>query len=187
MKNVAATIKSTSPRRVVKKKTPGKVRRGTGVVQNKAGYFKFMDWFAKTSEEKATLGIKTQAEFAAKYGISKDTLVDWKKRDDFRPGVFEQTRKWASDRCPDVIAGLYERAKKGYAMEVELYLLIAQGFTREGAKEAAKILPLSENDIFELARHLPEEKQKQFYASIAELLAEARTNRDTAEPKKPVS
>lgn len=127
--------------------------------------------------EKKSVGCETQKEFAAKHKVDENTLSGWKRRKDFDPKVFAESQKWARERWANVLGGLYTRALKGYAFEVELYLMFAFGWTRDQAKEGAVRTPLLEDDVFELARSLSFDKKKELYGRITELIVEARIAR----------
>jgi nitrogen regulatory protein PII len=66
--------------------------------------------------------IKTQREFAKKFGVNEDTLTDWKKV----PGFLERVRRVILEReqeeLPNVIDALREKAETGDPGAVKLWL-----------------------------------------------------------------
>jgi len=50
---------------------------------------------------------KTQEEFAKKFGVSQDTLTDWKKRDDFWSAVETEWKKWGREKTTNIMNKLY--------------------------------------------------------------------------------
>lgn len=66
--------------------------------------------------------IKTQREFAKKFGVSEDTLTDWKKIPEF----FDRIRRIILEReleeLPNVIDALREKAETGDPGAVKLWL-----------------------------------------------------------------
>ncbi|XOB46640.1 MAG: hypothetical protein ACKKMV_00435 [Candidatus Nealsonbacteria bacterium] len=50
---------------------------------------------------------KTQEEFAKKFGVSKDTLTDWKKRDDFWNAVETEGKKWGREKTTNIMNKFY--------------------------------------------------------------------------------
>ncbi len=74
------------------------------------------------------LEIRTQTEFAKRFGI-KDltTLTDWNKRL-AREGLIPRMHEWARKLTPNVILALYKTATKdGKAAEVKAWLEIVEG------------------------------------------------------------
>jgi hypothetical protein len=55
------------------------------------------------------LQIRTHKEFAQRFKISVDTLIDWKKRDDFWDLVDGFELKWGWQKTPSVLAGFYRK------------------------------------------------------------------------------
>jgi hypothetical protein len=66
--------------------------------------------------------IKTQREFAKKFGVSEDTLTDWKKTPGFLAVVRQIILEREQERLSDVIEGLYREARKGNPSAVRLWL-----------------------------------------------------------------
>lgn len=77
-------------------------------------------------------GIKSQKEFAAKFGLNETTLVEWNKN---TPPVEYQDldwRKWAVGLTKNVVGTLYEKIKEdGDAARVKLWLQAVDGYVEE--------------------------------------------------------
>ena len=74
------------------------------------------------------LEIKSQAEFARRFGIKDPaTLTDWNKRLQ-KEGGLTRIHEWARKLTPNVIAALYKNvSKSGKASEVKAWLEIVEG------------------------------------------------------------
>jgi hypothetical protein len=75
------------------------------------------------------LDIKSQTEFAKRYGI-KDlgTLSAWNKRIEENGGLLKNVNSWAKRLTPNVISALYrEVTKTGKAAEVKAWMEIIEG------------------------------------------------------------
>jgi hypothetical protein len=74
------------------------------------------------------LEIKTQAEFARRFGIKDPaTLTDWNKRLE-KEGSILRIHEWARKLTPNVIFALYRNASKsGKASEVKTWVEIIEG------------------------------------------------------------
>ena len=81
------------------------------------------------------LEIKTQTEFAEKYGLKRTTCSEWKKKLAGKKIVFGSIEKWAKMITPNVIMALAKTAiRTGKAPEVMAWMRIVEGF--EGKSEA---------------------------------------------------
>lgn len=81
-------------------------------------------------------GIQTQQDFADKYGLNKDTLVEWNKQK--VPVEFQDIdwRKWAMPLTKNVVATLYDRITgsekgDGDAARIKLWLQAVDGYVEE--------------------------------------------------------
>ena len=74
------------------------------------------------------LEIKTQADFAKRFGIKDPaTLTDWNKRLE-KEGTLSRVHEWARKLTPNIIVALYRTASKtGKAAEVKAWLEIVEG------------------------------------------------------------
>jgi len=65
---------------------------------------------------------KTQGEFAKKFGVSPDTLSDWKKRDDFWAEVKKEWKKWGREKTSNVMGRFYKTImEKGVTPDFKLW------------------------------------------------------------------
>lgn len=81
-------------------------------------------------------GIKTDAEFGKKYHLSKDTVTDWKRSDEFWDSVTATWKRWGKDRTPDVILGIYRKASMtGDAGAAKLWMEVIEDFKERGEVE----------------------------------------------------
>jgi hypothetical protein len=100
-------------------------------------FIEFARWCATASwiREPAT-----QREFAKRFGVSEDSLGDWKRRPEFWPLVWRFLRERMQERIPDVIDGLYGKivSGKGSAAEVQLFLRLAGNGTQTADGENKK-------------------------------------------------
>lgn len=73
------------------------------------------------------LSIKTQGEFATKFGIKdQGTLTDWNKRIE-KEGLLTSINSWARSLTPNVVLALYKNASKhGKAQEVRAWFEIIE-------------------------------------------------------------
>lgn len=157
----------------------------TAVKRNNAGggiepykkdvYARFIDWQAMTSDERKKKDIPFGKDFAKKYGIREATLSDWKKRPEFLELKREAQILKLGDETSDVLDGLKRRCVKyGMAYDVELFLLYVERWDRKHVLEILSEVKLGDNDIRTLVDGLPEDKQKKFYVTLTELIAEAK-------------
>ena len=86
--------------------------------------------FMKFVENQATplemREFKTQKEFALHFGLSEDTLTDWKKKPEFWQIFRQIVGIKVQEGIPDVLHGLYSRALAlGEPPAVAMYLQLA--------------------------------------------------------------
>ena len=93
-------------------------------VRLEAEFLKFAIWYGTPPDFREP---ENQKEFAETMGVSQDTLVDWKKRQDFHRLVFLSLSNWAKNHIPDVVGGLFAKSlsEKVSASDVELFFRIA--------------------------------------------------------------
>lgn len=151
--------------------------RGGGTVQpyKKDVYDRFINWVAMDKEERGKEGLPTMSSFASKYGVRNETLTAWQKRPEFLDLKREaQILKLQIDTS-DVLTGLKKRCiKYGMAYDVELFLLYVEKWDRKHVLEILSEVKLGDEDIRTLVDGLPEDKQKKFYVTLTELIAEAK-------------
>ncbi len=81
-------------------------------------------------------GFKTQGEFAKKYNLSPDTPTEWKKREEFEDKRKATIKRWFKDRTPNVIQGIYGKARRdGSAPEAKLWLQYIEEWTEKSEVE----------------------------------------------------
>lgn len=86
-------------------------------------FVQFTIWYATPKQIRKP---KNQKEFAQLIGVCEDTLTDWKNNPEFWPLVQQAMSNWIKEKIPDVIEGLYKKARsKGHAKDVEMFLRIA--------------------------------------------------------------
>lgn len=138
----------------------------------------FIEWISMTTSERKAIGVETHGDFAKKYNIRQPTLSDWKLRADFNERKKQLQVAKMQDSTADVLDGLRKRCVKyGMAYDVELFLLYAEGWDRKHTLEILGEIKLGSNDIRSIIDLLPKEKQKSFYDTLTNLIAEAESNR----------
>lgn len=149
-------------------------------VRLKEAYIAFIRWDILTKAERKTdKEPKTQRDFAKKWDIAEDTIVDWKKRADFQKLRGDMFRKKLAAEVPEVMADMRKRIKKiGKADEVELWLAYAEGWDKKRVLEIKPPVEFGEGDIRTLVAKLPPDRQKHFRVTLAKLLAEAEAAND---------
>lgn len=150
---------------------------GTQVKAQKANrpsaFTAFIEWSVLTTSEKKKADLPTAKSFASKHKVHESQLSRWKSRSDFKSEkAMQQRLKW-SDQTPDVIEGLYKRCTKyGTAHDVELWLVFIEGWDRKLSPPTRPALEFEPHDIRVLVSRLPKEKQRMYYSTLAELVAE---------------
>lgn len=149
--------------------------------RNLAVYLEFCEWWAAPigTRKMEFDGIMTQKEWANKYGVAEQTLVEWKKRPEFYRLANEARFRHMQDRSPEIFEGLIIGAKKGYAENVELYLNYFEGWSKKQVIEQRQKVDLHMDDIRNIIQVLPQDDQQNFYETIGKLLHKAKRIRDT--------
>ena len=139
---------------------------------------RFVNWIALPTKERIEIGIETQKAFAKKYGVQERTLTEWKQRTDFGEQKREAQILRLQNDTADVLEGLKNRCiKYGMAYDVELFLLYVEKWDRKHVLEILSEVKLGDNDIRTLVDLLPKNKQKLFYDTLTNLIAEAESAR----------
>ena len=135
-------------------------------------YFDFVQWFAlPMNEREDEFGCKTQKQFAAKYDLAPDTLVDWKKRDDFDKRIQKIRNDWGREHTGSVFAGWRNSCVKGNPYSIELWLSY---FLKWDKTQIVKqVQEFTKEDLLTLIKVLPEKKQQQFYDTVNKIIIEA--------------
>lgn len=66
--------------------------------------------------------IKTQRDFAKKFGVNEDTLTDWKKLPGFRERIHQIIIEREQEIISEVIDALREKAQSGNPAAIRLWL-----------------------------------------------------------------
>lgn len=75
-------------------------------------------------------GYKSDTDFAKEHHISRDTITQWRERQDFWDARDKKMNSWGKNRTPDVIASLYRKAvDEGNAAEAKLWLQVFEKFS----------------------------------------------------------
>ena len=74
---------------------------------------------------------KTQKKLADVYGVGADVISDWKKRNGFWNEVRAHLKDFGKERTPDVLYGLFRKAREGNAAEVKLWLQYFETFSEK--------------------------------------------------------
>lgn len=118
----------------------------------------------------------TLSLFAKKFGVHRNTLRDWKQRDEFTKNVAEARKEWGKDRTGNVLASLYRRCiQHGNAYDVELWLAYFENWDR---KQVVKVITdkFAADDLRTIIAALPQEQQDEWYVKIGELITLAERN-----------
>lgn len=139
-------------------------------------YEEFVHWSVLTLDEKIKLKEPTtQRDFAKKFDINENTVLDWKKRDDYPKLRGDALRAKLAMETPEVIADMRKRIKKyGSAFEVDLWLAYVEQWDRKQVIEMKQPIQFGIGDIRALIVNLPKEKQKTYYQTLARLIADAK-------------
>lgn len=138
-------------------------------------FARFINWQTLTTKERKKAGIITAGDFAKKYGIHEATLSKWKNRPDYHDTKRQAQIHKLSDSTADVLDGLKTRCiKYGMANDVELFLLYVEKWDRKHVLEILGEIKLGKDDIRSIVDVLPEDRRKQFYVTLSDLIAEAK-------------
>ena len=95
-----------------------------------------MEEFAKfCATPRALRAIKTQDQFAKQFGVSPDTLSDWKKLPEFAEAVRREIRSREKEGLPEIIEALRKEALKGDPGAVRLLLQYVGELPMKGQKK----------------------------------------------------
>ena len=155
-------------------------RGGTDILEKRGSYKKdiyqrFVAWYVLEDKTKKEIGIKTQKDFAKKYGITEHTLSQWVNTKVFKDNANEEQLRVLDARSPNVWGAFLRRLEKyGFAYEMEVYLAYVKGWDRKQVIEFANELQLTKGDIRALVDKLPKEKRDKFYDTLVDLIDEAK-------------
>ena len=102
------------------------VAEGDTSPRHETEFKEFIGWIALPIKERQP---ETQKELAEQFGLSEWTLSQWKKRDGFWMEVNDVRKEWGKGKTPEVMNGLYERAKTGDPAAARLWLEVVENHT----------------------------------------------------------
>lgn len=157
-------------------------------------YLKFIEYSSLPDGEKADyLAIEkdpktghykskpTQKLFAAKFGLSEDTLSLWKKREGFAVAVDMKRKEWGLNLIPNVLASLYRRCVKyGMAYDVETFLSYYTGWSRTQKVDMGNT-KFTMDDVRALIAPLPKADQEKYYAILTDIVTGTESRRISTE------
>jgi len=92
-----------------------------------AEYKEYVQFMSLVTElKKAVYGFNTDTDFAKKFKLNINTLVVWKKKEEFWKLVEKVTKSEAKSKLPEVLAGIVKSAKKGNPANAKLFLEYVQ-------------------------------------------------------------
>lgn len=103
----------------------------------------FIKWIAIPKDEK---GVKTHTEFARHFGVSKDTLTDWKKLPHFWKEVEIHEEPFFHSKRSEYMYGQVKSAIKGNPQSAKLLLQKYESF-RESTRIEEVPAELSEEEL----------------------------------------
>lgn len=123
----------------------------TGLLELTDDQAKFIDWLCGEHPEG-----ESQAKFAARLGVSPQTLTAWKGDDSFK-GHWER-RLRATHAAPEVInshlAALNQKAAKGDVNAIKLYHEIVNRMWPEDRNEDDQLVNLTDAQLVDLAESM---------------------------------
>ena len=141
-------------------------------------FTEFIKWSVMTKRERQDNLVPTAKVFAEKYNLHPSQLSRWKERDDFRWQKEQSQREKLQELTPDVIDAFFKRCiKYGMSNDIELWLKLVEGWDKKKVVEHKEI-QFGPNDIRVLIAKLSPEKKKNYYTTLARLLADAREAND---------
>lgn len=167
--------KKDAARKLASLDAGGEKKKGKQI-EYKDTYEEFVHWSVLTVKEKEALKEpKTQRDFAKKFEIHENTVLDWKKREDYPKLRGDALRAKLAMETPEVLEDMRRRIKKyGSAFEVDLWLAYVEQWDRKQVIEMKQPVQFGIGDIRQLMANLPKEKQKMYYRTLARLIADAK-------------
>lgn len=157
-------------------------------VKKKEIFQKFIEYSSLPDYEKAQLlgfvlnsqtgkfdRLPNLTDFAKKYGVTNQTLTNWRKRPDFLNAVNNKMIAKGIDRVPNIMDALYRRCvRHGMAYDIELYLAYFQNWSRTQSVKMT-VEKFQQDDLRYLISLLPKQKQSEFYGFVTKLITEAES------------
>lgn len=111
---------------------PNETRRKHGM-KKEGEYFAFAEFIAlPRALRESVLGVKTQTDFAKRFGVNEWTLVEWKKREEFQESVKKIRASFFRERTGDVLLSVETNAiKTGDAAPARLLLEVTGEVKKE--------------------------------------------------------
>lgn len=112
------------PKKLISKNTNV---RAIGIIKKDELFNKFIVWSSMSKGERPH-GLKTHREFAGIYGLSKNTLVLWKQREEYWPAILRARKIYFGGFSSNILWGLQKRAIKGEVEAAKLWMQIVEGW-----------------------------------------------------------
>ena len=144
----------------------------------KGDYLEFVKFYAMTSIYKLEkFGVASEKDFAKKFNLSQDTLVDWKKRKEFKIDVDNKLMKWGGDQTPDVLQALLDKIlEDGKAAEVKLWYQIVKGWKEGMILEQPSIE--RDNKLSKLLENADDNTKRKFAELLKTILPDSRESKE---------
>jgi hypothetical protein len=90
----------------------------------------FIKFFGTPKQfRKEIFGFDTETQFTEKYNLSRDTVVDWKKRNGFHEAIMQETYKFCKHKTPEVIGAMLDKIRRnGDKQEVEFWFRLFEDY-----------------------------------------------------------
>ena len=122
-------------------------------LKNPQEYLEFVYWLATPIDLRE---IKTQENFAAKIGVTKDTLTNWKKREGFQDLLMETIKSNFRERSASVLRAVERRAhERGGNQDAALFFKVT-GMIKDQADIKLGVDEDLKNAINKISEVLPD-------------------------------
>jgi hypothetical protein len=145
--------------RVIKKKQEKTIKTNLELndsmigLKNPQEYLEFVYWLATPIDLRE---IKTQEDFAAKIGVTKDTLTNWKKREGFQDLLMDTIKSNFRERSASVLRAVERRAHaSGGNQDAALFFKVT-GMIKDGSELKLGIDDELKNALDKVAKALPD-------------------------------
>ena len=104
-----------------------------GKRKHRDAFLSFCEWAAKPAELRQP---STQRAFERKWKLPTNYTSKWKRQEDFQHKRLEYVWRWMFDKFPDVIYGIYRRAKQNSTADAKLFVdLIGARLEKDAPKK----------------------------------------------------